>query len=141
MCDTVIDEHFRRSLGNNYMDLIENGAGGAAKKTAANKAAVIETKSISVSVDDHFAKALGGETWNKLKATNSSSGEDEEVSTRSNHNNNVMAGTTGGRSSCSSSGFSNSSDDESMERSAANRRVVGNRIKRHKAGSSNARRH
>lgn len=62
MCDTVIDEHFRRSLGNNYMELFDNS-----KNNKASSKPKVETSSISLSVDDHFAKALG-DTWNKLKA-------------------------------------------------------------------------
>lgn len=30
MCDTVIDEHFRRSLGNNYMELFDKTTGATA---------------------------------------------------------------------------------------------------------------
>ncbi|MBN3287491.1 VGLL4 protein, partial [Polyodon spathula] len=50
-CDPVIEEHFRRSLGKNY------------------KEPEPMTKSVSItgSVDDHFAKALG-ETWLQIKA-------------------------------------------------------------------------
>ncbi|XP_059607743.1 uncharacterized protein LOC132255653 isoform X2 [Phlebotomus argentipes] len=58
MCDTVIDEHFRRSLGNNYMTLFSKNYAKAD----------IEEDAISLSVDDHFAKALG-DTWQKIKAT------------------------------------------------------------------------
>lgn len=98
MCDTVIDEHFRRSLGNNYMELFD---AAAVTKTSTKRvvkssppppSATTETKKtpievtpkekaaaaaprkeddneeVNFSVDDHFAKALG-ETWNKLKAT------------------------------------------------------------------------
>lgn len=95
MCDTVIDEHFRRSLGNNYMELFDKtqgvtvpaGSNGASSPPAGAASAVAVAKTgtkrivkspsppvakaasmISVSVDDHFAKALGA-TWNKLKAT------------------------------------------------------------------------
>lgn len=104
MCDTVIDEHFRRSLGNNYMELFDKtqgvtvpaGSNGASSPPAGAAAlAVAKTgmkrivkspsppmakaaSTVSVSVDDHFAKALG-ETWNKLKATHRrEEGTDEE---------------------------------------------------------------
>lgn len=50
-CDPVIEEHFRRSLGKNYKE---------PEPTATNSV------SITGSVDDHFAKALG-ETWLQIK--------------------------------------------------------------------------
>lgn len=51
VCDPVIEEHFRRSLGENYKDTEQ------------------ESNSVSItgSVDDHFAKALG-DTWLQIKA-------------------------------------------------------------------------
>ncbi|XP_023669122.1 vestigial like 4 like [Paramormyrops kingsleyae] len=52
--DHVVEEHFRRSLGVDY-----------------NKASPHRI-SVSVSVDDHFAKALG-EKWLQIKASSSSS--------------------------------------------------------------------
>ncbi|XP_072305045.1 transcription cofactor vestigial-like protein 4 [Eucyclogobius newberryi] len=48
-CDPVIEEHFRRSLGKNYTEPESNSV------------------SITGSVDDHFAKALGA-TWLQIKA-------------------------------------------------------------------------
>ncbi|XP_020785438.1 transcription cofactor vestigial-like protein 4 [Boleophthalmus pectinirostris] len=48
-CDPVIEEHFRRSLGKNYSEPESNSV------------------SITGSVDDHFAKALGA-TWLQIKA-------------------------------------------------------------------------
>ncbi|XP_034242577.1 uncharacterized protein LOC117646040 isoform X2 [Thrips palmi] len=70
MCDPVIDEHFRRSLGKDYLTLF-------AKKTSSSKAGNDKEKSDSnglsitgLSVDDHFAKALG-DTWLKLQAESS----------------------------------------------------------------------
>lgn len=53
-CDPVIEEHFRRSLGKNY------------------KEPEPEPNSVSItgSVDDHFAKALG-EKWLQIKAKTS----------------------------------------------------------------------
>ncbi|XP_028852003.1 vestigial like 4 like [Denticeps clupeoides] len=52
-CDHV-EEHFKRSLGMDY-----------------HKATSQQQLSINVSVDDHFAKALG-EKWHQLKASSSS---------------------------------------------------------------------
>ncbi|XP_033863011.1 transcription cofactor vestigial-like protein 4 isoform X1 [Acipenser ruthenus] len=49
-CDPVVEEHFRRSLGKNYSEANTSSA------------------SIHISVDDHFAKALG-EKWLQIKAT------------------------------------------------------------------------
>lgn len=51
VCDPVIEEHFRRSLGKNYKE----------------PEPVSNSVSITGSVDDHFAKALG-ETWLQIKA-------------------------------------------------------------------------
>lgn len=51
VCDPVIEEHFRRSLGKNY------------KKSEPESNSV----SITGSVDDHFAKALG-DAWLQIKA-------------------------------------------------------------------------
>ncbi|KAM8829412.1 transcription cofactor vestigial-like protein 4 [Synchiropus splendidus] len=55
VCDPVIEEHFRRSLGKNY------------KETDAVSSSVSNSVSITGTVDDHFAKALG-ETWLQIKA-------------------------------------------------------------------------
>ncbi|MBN3298330.1 VGLL4 protein, partial [Amia calva] len=49
-CDPVVEEHFRRSLGVNYRQA-DSGQ-----------------HSVSVSVDDHFAKALG-DKWLQIKAS------------------------------------------------------------------------
>lgn len=101
MCDTVIDEHFRRSLGNNYMELFDKGTAAVtppngsssppgvpvtvlpAKRAVSPPAPVAapppkKSHNVSVSVDDHFAKALG-ETWNKLKATQGKQEEEDEL--------------------------------------------------------------
>ncbi|XP_028309771.1 transcription cofactor vestigial-like protein 4 isoform X2 [Gouania willdenowi] len=51
VCDPVIEEHFRRSLGKNYQEA----------------ESVSNCVSITGSVDDHFAKALG-DTWLQIKA-------------------------------------------------------------------------
>uniref|UniRef100_A0A3B4AVQ8 Uncharacterized protein n=1 Tax=Periophthalmus magnuspinnatus TaxID=409849 RepID=A0A3B4AVQ8_9GOBI len=55
-CDPVIEEHFRRSLGKNYSEPESNSV------------------SITGSVDDHFAKALGA-TWLQIKAKGPSAPE------------------------------------------------------------------
>ncbi|MBN3287508.1 VGLL4 protein, partial [Polyodon spathula] len=49
-CDPVVEEHFRRSLGENC------------------RKADCSSASINISVDDHFTKALG-EKWLQIKAT------------------------------------------------------------------------
>ncbi|XP_074109928.1 uncharacterized protein LOC141534466 isoform X1 [Cotesia typhae] len=54
--DPAIDEHFKRSLGLEEYAAVFNGSSSNTDK---------ET---GLSVDDHFAKALG-ETWTRLKAT------------------------------------------------------------------------
>lgn len=55
VCDPVIEEHFRRSLGENYKEA----------------EAVSNSVSITGSVDDHFAKALG-DAWLQIQARGSS---------------------------------------------------------------------
>ncbi|XP_037096885.1 transcription cofactor vestigial-like protein 4 isoform X1 [Syngnathus acus] len=55
VCDPVIEEHFRRSLGKNYK----------AEEPVTNPAS--NSVSITGSVDDHFAKALG-DAWIQIKA-------------------------------------------------------------------------
>uniref|UniRef100_S4RLF6 Uncharacterized protein n=1 Tax=Petromyzon marinus TaxID=7757 RepID=S4RLF6_PETMA len=59
--DPVVEEHFRRSLGRH------GGPGPAARE--AEPAAVSPSSCVSVtgSVDEHFAKALG-DTWLRIKA-------------------------------------------------------------------------
>ncbi|XP_015255578.1 vestigial like 4 like [Cyprinodon tularosa] len=52
--DHVLEEHFQRSLGANYQQ------------------ARAKELSISVSVDDHFAKALGEDKWLQLQSKSSS---------------------------------------------------------------------
>lgn len=72
MCDPIIDEHFRRSLGNDYLALFSNN--NVAKEPAdpcrsrpqrTNGDAIELMDNAGLSVDDHFAKALG-DTWLKL---------------------------------------------------------------------------
>lgn len=75
VCDPVIEEHFRRSLGKNYKE---------------PEPAATNSVSITGSVDDHFAKALG-DTWLQIKnkGSPSSSGSSPNSSPDShavNHN-------------------------------------------------------
>lgn len=73
MCDPIIDEHFRRSLGKDYMKIFSannnvqptetNPIVKAAPKINANVIELMDNAGLSV--DDHFAKALG-DTWLKL---------------------------------------------------------------------------
>lgn len=88
MCDPVIDEHFRRSLGDDYMNLFKKnnedsqpGPKPNTKDRASSpiqfkleeppkpaKIIAMEVDDASLSVDDHFAKALG-DTWKKLQSS------------------------------------------------------------------------
>lgn len=116
MVDPVIDEHFRRSLGADYMNLFgkrlnqlkspssvpttvvrksaqlspaalsnassmesctrsppeyRSDENGPAAGTATDQvAAVVATENVEMSVDDHFAKALG-DTWKQLQQNKS----------------------------------------------------------------------
>ncbi|KAK7878795.1 hypothetical protein WMY93_034292 [Mugilogobius chulae] len=77
VCDPVIEEHFRRSLGKNY-------------KEPEPAATATNSVSITGSVDDHFAKALG-DTWlqikNKSSPSSSGSSPNSSPDTHSaNHN-------------------------------------------------------
>lgn len=90
MCDPIIDEHFRRSLGSDYHILFSNNNVPKETTTTATITATTKTTTVSsklktnstnkesssknatefmdtagLSVDDHFAKALG-DTWIKL---------------------------------------------------------------------------
>lgn len=88
MCDPVIDEHFRRSLGDDYMNLFkkntENSQPGPKPNTKDRASSPIQFKpeeppkpakiiamevdDASLSVDDHFAKALG-DTWRQIQTS------------------------------------------------------------------------
>lgn len=91
MCDPVIDEHFRRSLGDDYMNLYkksgvtENSQPGPKPNTKDRASSPIQFKNdeelekptkiiamdvdnASLSVDDHFAKALG-DTWRQIQTS------------------------------------------------------------------------
>lgn len=71
MCDPIIDEHFRRSLGNDYLTLFSNNnvakePSNPCRPQQRTNGNVIELMdNTGLSVDDHFAKALG-DTWLKL---------------------------------------------------------------------------
>lgn len=87
MCDPVIDEHFRRSLGDDYMNLFKKNAEAAPttkpntedrasspiqfkeEQTKPTKIIAMEVDDASVSVDDHFAKALGDTTWKQIQSS------------------------------------------------------------------------
>ncbi|XP_006007722.1 transcription cofactor vestigial-like protein 4b isoform X1 [Latimeria chalumnae] len=64
-CDPVVEEHFRRSLGKNYKE----------------PEPVTNSVSITGSVDDHFAKALG-DTWLQIKAAKDGSSSSPESASR-----------------------------------------------------------
>lgn len=106
MIDPVIDEHFRRSLGADYMNLFGNKKSTNLKiiskrispvpvppaKATSPPAPVDAVKTvlavpeqvdtIAMSVDDHFAKALGGDTWKQLKDGRSDTSLDGASSVR-----------------------------------------------------------
>ncbi|KAF5298119.1 hypothetical protein FQA39_LY02543 [Lamprigera yunnana] len=72
MCDPIIDEHFRRSLGKDYVKIFSNNnvpakdvAVKAPSPSKVNNRVVELMDGTGSSVDDHFAKALG-DTWLKL---------------------------------------------------------------------------
>nr|XP_008199633.1 PREDICTED: uncharacterized protein LOC657295 isoform X1 [Tribolium castaneum] len=86
MCDPIIDEHFRRSLGNDYLSLFSNNNVSREAipvkpppkvPTTTNVIELMDTAGLSV--DDHFAKALG-DTWVKLNKK-----EELKNSTSDNH--------------------------------------------------------
>lgn len=104
MIDPVIDEHFRRSLGADYMNLFGNKKSTnlkiISKKISPNMTSTLRTTppspvavvktvadsdpvdTIEMSVDDHFAKALGGDTWKQLKDSRGDSNLDGSSSVR-----------------------------------------------------------
>ncbi|KAF4517047.1 hypothetical protein B566_EDAN004667 [Ephemera danica] len=78
--DPVIDEHFRRSLGRDYLALFPSSASHSSPRNSSPPPAPARPSSglapalpgnhvtlTGLSVDDHFAKALG-ETWLRLQA-------------------------------------------------------------------------
>ncbi|XP_021913888.1 transcription cofactor vestigial-like protein 4 isoform X1 [Zootermopsis nevadensis] len=73
MCDPVIDEHFRRSLGKDYMSLFSSDSTTTNNNNNSNSSNGNSSITVTgLSVDDHFAKALG-ETWVKLQGQTSKS--------------------------------------------------------------------
>ncbi|XP_045474653.1 transcription cofactor vestigial-like protein 4 isoform X3 [Harmonia axyridis] len=96
MCDPIIDEHFRRSLGENYQTLYLNNNNSKdstlAKTPQPTNAAVLPhdeaigdlMDDTGLSVDDHFAKALG-ETWAKLNK------KQQELKNNSSENQNLVS--------------------------------------------------
>lgn len=101
MCDPVIDEHFRRSLGDDYMNLFkkngENVQPGPKPNTKDRASSPIQfkpeeppkpTKTIAMEVDDaslwvddHFEKALG-DTWRQIQTSRSKDGEKTQTSSK-----------------------------------------------------------
>lgn len=91
MCDPIIDEHFRRSLGKDYIKIFSNNnipqkeASPIIKSTPKVNGNVIELMdNAGLSVDDHFAKALG-DTWLKLNK------KDNEIENQSTDKETVMS--------------------------------------------------
>lgn len=77
MCDPIIDEHFRRSLGSDYHTIFHNN--NLSKDQVSRKSPpptpttpnVVELMdNTGLSVDEHFAKALG-DTWFRLNSKDS----------------------------------------------------------------------
>ncbi|XP_053602538.1 transcription cofactor vestigial-like protein 4 isoform X1 [Plodia interpunctella] len=102
MCDPVIDEHFRRSLGDDYMNLFkknntENAQPGPKPNTKDRASSPIQFKNeeppkpakiiamevddASLSVDDHFAKALG-DTWRQIQTSRLKDSEKSQTSAK-----------------------------------------------------------
>lgn len=97
MCDPIIDEHFRRSLGENYQTLFLNNNNSKDSTLAKTpQPAVVQPTAphhddlgdlmddTGLSVDDHFAKALG-DTWLKLNK------KQQEIKNNSNDNQNLVS--------------------------------------------------
>ncbi|CAG9761106.1 unnamed protein product [Ceutorhynchus assimilis] len=89
MCDPVIEEHFRRSLGRDYQIIFQNNNPQKDKELPLKTPPKVATNVIEfmddtgLSVDDHFAKALG-DTWKQLN-------QKEEIKNRENENNLLLA--------------------------------------------------
>lgn len=70
VCDSTIDEHFRRSLGQQYHAVFNTSHSSSQHRsdlpTATSSSSSMEDTGSGTSVDDHFAKALG-DTWLQLK--------------------------------------------------------------------------
>lgn len=104
MCDPVIDEHFRRSLGDDYMTLfnkksVPEAAQPGPKPNTKDRASspiqftkaespkpaniiAMEVDDASLSVDDHFAKALG-DTWKQIQTSRLKGDEKKATQTSS----------------------------------------------------------
>lgn len=83
MCDPVIDEHFRRSLGKDYMSLFSSDSSttNSSNNNSNNSNGSSSITVTGLSVDDHFAKALG-ETWIKLQGQTSNSASSNTLITK-----------------------------------------------------------
>ncbi|XP_076265659.1 tondu-domain-containing Growth Inhibitor isoform X1 [Rhynchophorus ferrugineus] len=83
MCEPDIEEHFRRSLGKDYHTLFQNSNTAKEEeppakpppKTTSNVVEFMDEAGLSV--DDHFAKALG-DTWKKLNQKEELKGRESE---------------------------------------------------------------
>ncbi|XP_033647225.1 transcription cofactor vestigial-like protein 4 isoform X1 [Asterias rubens] len=82
VCDPVIEEHFRRSLGKDYKENY-----GAPKPSSSNDGVVTM---ITGSVDDHFAKALG-DKWPQIKNVIEPAGQSPPSSPHVVHQASVMS--------------------------------------------------
>ena len=61
-----VDDHFSKSLGDLWPRVKDNGN----TTTIANaRLSNLKHDPATSSVDDHFTKALGAETWHRIKAT------------------------------------------------------------------------
>ncbi|CAH1785184.1 unnamed protein product [Owenia fusiformis] len=69
-CDPDIEEHFRRSLGARYTEIRSKPSSPTPSGRTPSPTSVtspsLHQVSISGSVDDHFKKALGENTWSKI---------------------------------------------------------------------------
>lgn len=90
MCDPIIDEHFRRSLGSDYHTVFHNNniskeqvpprKSPPPTPTTPTSSVVELMDNTGMSVDEHFAKALG-DTWFRLNSKDS----DSKTSTNKNN--------------------------------------------------------
>ncbi|XP_075236436.1 uncharacterized protein LOC142333296 isoform X2 [Lycorma delicatula] len=70
VCDSVVDEHFRRSLGKDYLSVFSSNNNRSNSRINGSEEDIISSDiGSALSVDDHFAKALG-DTWLKLQQRN-----------------------------------------------------------------------
>ncbi|XP_049814911.1 uncharacterized protein LOC126262368 [Schistocerca nitens] len=66
-CDPLIDEHFRRSLGDDYMNLYNADTKRSSRREKRKEVCDDTGADSCLSVEDHFAKALG-DAWLELQA-------------------------------------------------------------------------